>query len=361
MMTPEAVEARDDRGRRPQAGVSRAAVSKVIRGAYGVSASMRERVEAVIEELDYRPLISARGMRGATFTLGMELPDIANQFFARILAGATTALETEPYQLMIAPVDPDHSEGYRALEALADRQVDGLIAVSPRVDPRWLEELSRRIPIVMLGRHDSSVGYDTVVGDDVAGVADARWSTCSSLGHREIAHLTLDDEHHALGVGHAALAPARGVRGDDARGRARRARSGSSGATAARTARTRPRSACSRAGARPTAIFAAHDELAIGVLRALARARPDASEISVVGYDNTKQAGHPLIGLTSVDQPGERMGESVVSLLLERLAGRTDAVHEVVAPRLVPRSTTRPPSAPAAQGRYAIVIGRNQS
>ena len=134
-MTPEAVKRATIEDVARRAGVSRAAVSKVIRDAYGVSASMRERVEAVIEELDYRPLISARGMRGATFTLGMELPDIANQFFARILSGATTALETEPYQLIIAPADPDHSEGYRALEALADRQVDGLIAVSPAGRP----------------------------------------------------------------------------------------------------------------------------------------------------------------------------------------------------------------------------------
>ena len=74
----------------------------------------------------------------------------------------------------------------------------------------------------------------------------------------------------------------------------------------------------------------------------------------MAGYDNIKQAGHPLIGLTSVDQPGEQMGASVVSLLLERLAGRTDAVHEVAAPRLVPRSSTA--AEHPDEGCYAIVI-----
>ncbi|MDQ0373388.1 LacI family DNA-binding transcriptional regulator [Cellulomonas humilata] len=338
-MTPEAVKRATIEDVARRAGVSRAAVSKVIRGAYGVSASMRERVEAVIEELDYRPLISARGMRGATFTLGMELPDIANQFFARILSGATTALETEPYQLVIAPVDPDHSEGYRALEALADRQVDGLIAVSPRVDPRWLEEMSRRIPIVMLGRHDSSVGYDTVVGDDVSGVG-MLMQHLLELGHREIAHLTLDDQHTRQGSGTphslrlAAYEATMREAGLESSIQVARCDGGEDSAHQA-TLRLLA------SGARPTAIFAAHDELAIGVLSALTQ-RPDASEISVAGYDNIKQAGHPLIGLTSVDQPGEQMGASVVSLLLERLAGRTDAVHEVATPRLVPRSSTRP-------------------
>ena len=322
-----------------QAGVSRAAVSKVIRGAYGVSASMQERVEAVIEELDYRPLISARGMRGATFTLGMELPDIANQFFARILSGATTALETEPYQLVIAPADPDHSEGYRALEALADRQVDGLIAVSPRVDPRWLEEMSRRIPVVMLGRHDRSVGYDTVVGDDVAGTRMVM-QHLFDLGHRRVAHLTLDEHHtrpgsntpHAFRLDtYAAMMREAGQEGSIRVVRC------DGGEDSAHKAALR----LLAGGPRPTAIFAAHDELAIGVLGALSETGA-ASEISVAGYDNTKQAGHPMIGLTSVDQPGERMGRLVVSLLLERLAGRTDAVHEVAAPRLVARGSTRP-------------------
>ena len=223
---------------------------------------------------------------------------------------------------MIAPVDPDHSEGYRALEALADRQVDGLIAVSPRVDPRWLEEMSRRIPIVMLGRHDSSVGYDTVVGDDVAGVADADAAPLRARPPR-------DRPPHPRATSTRARGRARRTRCGSRRTRRRcgrpgsRAPSRSPGATAARTVRTQATLRLLASGARPTAIFAAHDELAIGVLSALTRARPDAAEISVAGYDNIKQAGHPLIGLTSVDQPGEQMG-GVGGLAASRAARGTD-------------------------------------
>jgi LacI family transcriptional regulator len=339
-MSPETAKRATIEDVAKKAGVSRAAVSKVIRGAYGVSATMRERVEAVIEDLDYRPLISARGMRGATFTLGMELPDIANQFFVRILSGATTALETEPYQLMIAPADPDHREGYRALEALVDRQVDGLIAVSPQVDPRWLEELSRRIPVVMLGRHDPSVGYDTVVGDDVAG-ARMLMQHLFDLGHREIVHLTLSDEvtHPGSGTPHTLRLEAyEAMMREAGLGDSIRVIRCAAGEDTAHEATLRMLAR----GDRPTAVFAAHDELAIGVLGALSE-RGVASEISVAGYDNTKQSSHPMIGLTSVEQPGERMGKLVVSLLLERLAGRTEAVHEVATPRVIPRSTTRPP------------------
>jgi LacI family transcriptional regulator len=326
------------------AGVSRAAVSKVIRGAYGVSSSMQERVEAAVDELDYRPSVAARGMRGATFTLGMELPNTSNQFFNQILTGATSVLETEPYQLIVAPADPFHQEGYRAIEALADRQVDGVVTVSALVEPRWLEEVSGRLPVVMLGRHDASKGYDTVVGDDVAG-ARLIMDHLFGLGHREIVHLTHEDFITQRGSGtphslrlqtyeesmeQAGLGSAiRIVRQDSEL-------EGEAGAyNAALALLSEPD--------RPTAIFAGHDELAIGVLRAVAELGLTAEDVSVVGYDNTLLARHPLLSLTSIDQEGERMGAAAVSLLLERIAGRTEPVHEVVAPRLIPRNSTRAP------------------
>ncbi|HEY0031906.1 MAG TPA: LacI family DNA-binding transcriptional regulator, partial [Devosia sp.] len=64
------------------AGVSVAAVSKVLRSAYGVSESLRSKVRASMDKLNYRPLASARGMRGQTYTLGLILPDIRNPFFS---------------------------------------------------------------------------------------------------------------------------------------------------------------------------------------------------------------------------------------------------------------------------------------
>ena len=161
-------------------------------GAYGVSGDMRDRVEAAIQTLGYRPLVAARGMRGATYTIGMELPDISNQFFGQVLAGATDALEVEPYQLILAPADRTHQEGYRAVQSLIDRQVDGILAISPLAAPAWLETIGRTIPLVMLGRHDPSHHYDTVAGDDVQG-ATLLMEHLLAQGHRNIAHLTHED------------------------------------------------------------------------------------------------------------------------------------------------------------------------
>ena len=101
--------------------------------------------------------------------------------------------------------------------------------------------------------------------------------------------------------------------------------------------------------ARPTAIFAGHDEIALGVLEAVAELGLTASEVSVVGYDDTEIAAHPLVSLTSINQSGTRMGEIVVRLLLERIAGRTEPVHEVITPKLMARKTTA--ALPGGDGR----------
>ena len=319
------------------AGVSRAAVSKVIRDAYGVSDEMKAKVEAAIDELGYRPRVSARAMRGATYTLGIEIPTIKNTFFTKIISGAASALEGTLYQLIIAPAGPHHDGGPQAIQVLADRQVDGILAVSTAVDPAWLEDLAQRIPLVMLGRHDASTHYDTLVNDDLEG-ARLAVRHLYDLGHRDIAHVTIDPlwENHLPTGPHAVRA--RSYRQTMAElGLADRTRI----AYVPQEGGTREAAlAILRDSGRPTAVFAGHDELALGVLEAVAELWLTTSDVSVVGYDDTEIAAHPLVSMTSINQSGTRMGEIVVRLLLERIAGRTEPVHEVITPKLMARKTT---------------------
>jgi LacI family transcriptional regulator len=321
------------------AGVSRAAVSKVIRDAYGVSDAMRAKVEAAIAELGYRPRVSARAMRGSTYTLGIEIPTIRNPFFTKIISGAAAALEGTRYQLIIAPAGPHHDRGPQAIQVLADRQVDGIVAVSTAVDPEWLEDLAESTPLVMLGRHDASRNYDTVVNDDAAG---ARMAVrhLYDLGHRDIAHITIDPlwENHLPTGPHATRARSyRESMADLGLGeRARVVYVSQEGGIreAARALLSGPD--------RPTAVFAGHDEIALSVLEAAAELGLTTSDVSVAGYDDTDIGAHPLVSLTSINQSGTRMGEIVVRLLLERIAGRTEPVHEVITPTLMARKTTVP-------------------
>ena len=99
-----------------------------------------------------------------------------------------------------------------------------------------------------------------------------------------------------------------------------------------------------RARDRPTAVFAATDDLAFDALRALTDLGLDAHDVSVVGYDNTPLAAHPRLSLTSVDQAGEELGDQAVRLLIERLEGRTRPKHRMTKPKLFARGSTTTPT-----------------
>jgi LacI family transcriptional regulator len=321
-----------------RARVSKAAVSKVLRNAYGVSDEMRARVTKAIEDLGYRPLVAARGLRGTTLTLGMTIPQNSNPFFETIVRGATDALLDTRYQLIIAPGDDLHTDGRRAIESLYDRQVNGVLAVSPTVDPSWLAEIGRRIPLVELGRHDESDTYDVIVGDDRGGTR-AVMEHLFGLGHVRIAHL----EHiHPPVPARELLPPA--IRAETFR-QAMHERGLEDNMTIIGTTHQDRAAALalSRAlekGGDFTAVFAGNDDAALGALRVVAR-RPG-QRISIVGYDNSEIAGHPMIDLTSVDHDGYAMGRLAMGMLIERIGGRTEPRRVVMDTRLVVRGSTLP-------------------
>src|SRR5699024_8540262 len=174
-----------------EARVSRAAVSKVIRDAYGVSPQMRSRVEAAIAQLGYRPRVAARSMRGSSYTFGLEIPQITNEFLSLVTLGAAERLLGTAYQLVVAPAVVA-AESAHALESLVDRQVDGLVTISRKASRDWAERLALRTPVVMIGRHDVSEHFDTVASDDARG-AHLVMDHLFQLGHRRIAHLTLEE------------------------------------------------------------------------------------------------------------------------------------------------------------------------
>jgi LacI family transcriptional regulator len=101
-----------------RANVSRAAVSKVLRNAYGVSPAMRARVRQAMTDLSYRPHAAARGMRGQTYTIGVMLPDIRNPFFPDIIDGVSEQLSGSDYQVLIGAGGGDPDSDARVTDAM---------------------------------------------------------------------------------------------------------------------------------------------------------------------------------------------------------------------------------------------------
>lgn len=324
-----------------RAGVSTAAASKVLRNAYGVSPQMRERVEAAIRELDYRPLAAARGMRGKTFTIGVLVSDLQNPYFGLLIEGINDQVADSGYELFVGPAGADEASQARMVDAMVDRQMDGVILIAPVFASEALDAVARRTPTVVVGRHGPADDYDTVAGDDVRGAAQIV-DHLVELGHEQIAYLTHSDtvgadprlpqQVRARGYLEAMERHGLADRVDVVAGRW----STQGGQEAARRLRER--------AALPTALFAGADVAALGVLSELwesGTAVP--GEISIVGYDNTPPAALAPVSLTTVDQSGLEMGSTAARLLLDRFNGRTEPRHVLTAPCLIRRGTTAEP------------------
>ncbi|WP_349903500.1 LacI family DNA-binding transcriptional regulator [Parafrigoribacterium humi] len=321
------------------ARVSRAAVSKVLRNAYGVSEEMRERVTSSIEALQYRPRISARGMRGRTFTIGVVVNDITNNFIAEVLNGTSSAIAGTPFQRIIAIADA-RAASYPAIESLYDRQVDGIIAISPLAEAEWLDDMGRKVPLVQIGVHQTSDSYDTIVGNDVQGVA-LMMNHLMGLGHRRIAHVTHSDPLWISLSNRPHI-----IRQNEYTRIMREA--GLASEISVITARfeegvsyTESRRAFED-GLRPTAVFAGNDDAAFGTMRAAAEF-PELEQMSISGYDDSHISANPRLGLTTINQNGPEMGRRAIELLLERVEGRQESRYIQVETRLVVRTSTFPP------------------
>lgn len=323
-----------------KAGVSTAAVSKVLREAYGVSEEMRTKVAAAVDALDYRPHAGARTLRGRSFTVGVMLLDVAAQFQWEIIEGISTHLEPTPFQEVLITGGLDPARQKRAVEALLDRQMDGLILITPGMEAAWLEELGRRAPLVTVARHGPAETYDSVVTDDHLG-AGLVVDHLVGLGHRRIAHITAPLGELARPSVLSQTPRLDGYCAAMARNRlspqvVEEDYSEAGGHRAAARALD--------AAAPPSAIFAGADSSALGALRAAEERGLDVPEdLSVVGFDNASIAGIGRISLSTVDQDGPSTGALAAELLLQRLDGRTDPAHRVITPELIVRGTSAPP------------------
>lgn len=329
-------------GRRPtirdvaaHAGVSTASASLVLRKAPGVSDETRQRVEDAMKELGYRPMASARGMRGKTFTLGVLVSDIQNPFFGMLLEGVAAAVADTGYEPLVGPAGSTRQTQSRMLEAMRDRQMDGLVLIAPHLREDDLDDVARQIPTVAVGRHGPADLFDTVAGDDARG-SGLIVDHLVERGHRRITYVTHsgpdpDDDRrpeHVRERGYVEAMRAHGLDEFIDVVPAEWSLEGGRRAGALLRGRSEP----------PTAVHAGADIAAFGLMTELWRG--DARRPALVGYDNTPTAALPTVGLSSVDQAGFEMGRRAAELLLERLDGRTEPRHVVTTPELVVRASS---------------------
>jgi DNA-binding LacI/PurR family transcriptional regulator len=338
------------------AGVSTATVSRALSGRGRVSAATRMRVEQAADRLGYVVQASASSLAsGRTRSIGVLLPLLDPWFFSTVLGGIADALARHGYDITLYVLSNDAGARNAMFGTFLRRQrVDAVIAVS--IDLTEAESAALAglgVPVVRIGgahRHMTSLAID----DEAVGVLAT--SHLLRLGHRVIAHIGALPEFdsdfrvpsqrrrgYERALTSAAILP-------QAELHAASHFTIAGGAAAATRLLEAP-------GERPTAIFAASDEMAVGaILTAREWGLRVPEDLSVVGVD-----GHELgafFRLTSIDQfpreQGVRAAETVIELLEPDPTTDVPPPHTVLPFELVVRgSTAPPPPAPPGQDPLA--------
>lgn len=323
-----------------RAGVSRALVSIVFRGAPGASEPTRVRVREAAVDLGYRPDQRARLLsRSRTGSIGVTF-GLRHTFHGDLVEAIYPAAEAAGYDVVLSGVSPMRGDGH-AVEALLAYRCEAVICLGPSLPAATLAELAASVPTVVVARRVRAPGVDVVRTDDVLGMRRAVEHLCE-LGHRRIAHL---DGGRAAGAAERRAGFRSGMRaaGLDPSLVVPGGLSETDGMRAVR--------ALLDVDELPTAVAAFNDRSAVGALYALRAAGlrvPD--DVSVVGFDDDRLAALPMVDLTTVRQDAAALARLAVSRVVERLAapldGRPELPEAIASATLVVRGTTAP--APAA-------------
>lgn len=298
------------------------------------------RVLATAEELGYRVNPLARGLRDQrTMTIGMILPDLSNPLFPPIVRGIEDGLRDAGYILVLSNTDRDPQRERNLVQALLSRQVDGLILATAQRNYPLLDEVSDRVPTVLVNRTTDDFLVSSVTSDDHQGMGQAVRHLVE-LGHTRIAHvggsqLASTGAHryqHYLSWMHSeglAIDPELVVFTDW-------------------FTQDLGIDACNELLNRNvdfTAIIAGNDLIALGCYSALrARGLKVPQDVSVVGYNGIRFCEEFSPPLTSVHAPKYDIGLRAASLMLEAIEKPdSPAVAVRVPTTLQVRASTAPP------------------
>ena len=320
-------------------GTSKKTVSRVLNNEPNVRDTVRDRVLAAMAALNYRPLTSARSLAtNRSFMIGLLYDNLSPSYIMEVQAGVLEACEAQHYSMMVQPlVSTARDLVERVEEILSRHRPDGLILTPPLTDhPPLLAQLRKNnLPFASIAPLHPKGCIGVMLREREA--AAAMVAHLVALGHRRIAHIIGDPKHGGGvwrlagfrdGMQRAGLKenPKYMVQGEF---------SFESGVTAARKLLALKQ--------RPTAIFAADDDMATGAIWAAAEAGVAVpGEISICGFDDTNIATQVWPPLTTVHQPVREMGRRATEELLLRVQGKGEARMVEVGYEMRLRASTAP-------------------
>nr|WP_252734919.1 LacI family DNA-binding transcriptional regulator [Octadecabacter sp. B2R22] len=327
------------------AKVSTATVSRTLSNPDVVSESTRRRVSEAVKVTGYRINRAARNLRTRrAHSVLVLLPDLANPFFSTILEGISRILSQQGYSMLIASTKQVHDSGERLIDYLDDARADGMIILDGWLDDEVLQMLKdapQAERVLFACEWVDGANFPSVRCENRQGTRIAV-NHLYDLGHRKIAHVTgpetnvisnaRKDEFIAeITSLKLALEPEWIIPGDF---------SLSAGCQAAQ--------AWIALNDRPTAVFCASDQLAMGFIAELSRHDIKVpNDVSVMGFDDIDLAEQFIPPLTTIKQDRLMIGETAAKMLMARIVtpNEENLEHAAVLPvSLVIRDSTSPPT-----------------
>jgi LacI family transcriptional regulator len=316
-----------------QAGVSIATVSRALNNGPRISEATRARILKIATDLGYQPSAAARGLAlKTTETLALIFPQVSGPYFSELIGGAEGVARQQNYHLLVYSLQTNKPND--PFLHLLPARTDGLILSNQHIGEEYIHHLHQRsFPFVLMGREVAGLKLDTVRPDNEGGAYQLTRHLIEVHGCQRIAFVcgsedNLHTQERLAGYNRALQAsglPAwvePSIRGDfsEAGGYARMQR-------------------ILTWAEQPQAVFAASDQMAVGVLAAITQAGLHVPEdIAVVGFDDIPSAAYLQPALTTVNQAIFEQGALATEHLLQRINWPDMAPRSVVWPtRLIIR------------------------
>lgn len=303
-----------------EAGVSMATVSRVVNNNPNVKPQTRKKVFEAIERLGYRPNAVARGLASKkTTTVGVVIPDISNSIFSEVARGIEDIANMYHYNIILCNADKKKDKEIRVINTLLEKQVDGLLFMGGAVTDEHIQAFrTSSVPVVLCATADENRAIPSVDIDHEKAAFDAVTLLIQN-GHQKIAMIsgTLQDpaNGYARYQGYKKAMEAAGLSIQDEYVRIGNYRY-ESGLEATKH--------FLELDERPTAIFAATDEMAIGAIHTLQdNGLKVPEDVSVASVDNIRMASMVRPQLTTVAQPMYDIGAVAMRLLTKLMNKET--------------------------------------
>jgi LacI family transcriptional regulator len=296
------------------AGVSRATASLVVRGSPLVSAATRAAVEAAMAELGYVYNLGAARMRAArSRTAGVIIPNLTNPFFAVLLAGIESVLETAGLAVILANSNESAKKQDGFVVRMREHGVDGLIVCPAEgTEGRFVEDATKwGVPLVQTLRMVPGTSGDYAGMDPDGGMREAV-DCLADFGHERIGYIAANIHHSAHAERLASFHAAMAARGLHPHFMTELESTHEAARMAAPKIMNRP--------SRPTGLICHNDVLGLGLHRGLSDLGvTPGRDVSLIGFDNVAEADLVRPGLASVATEPFKVGETAARLLLRRI------------------------------------------